>query len=340
MNLVQLTPQPATGRLARALQIVLLLEILILGPGLGLLWSEGRIAGGTWVALAGGWYFGFRAFAVGKNFWQTWRERTLPQLEHQIGLAATLRMLWGEYYATLIVYSFLFPFERWLVPQAPMAISRGNGMPLILIPGFACNRGYWRRFAGWLKDAGFGPVYAVTLEPVFGCIDEGARRLGERIEAVCAQTGADKVILIGHSMGGVSIRSYLHAGGSHRVAQAVTLGSPHDGTILTKGLSGLGRNLCQMSRGDAWAAALNAHQERDCPVPITAIVSPHDCIVAPQESCYLRYPNARNVVLPGIGHLEMVISRPVFEATVAALRPGSEKTPTPPEQKPLAVPAA
>lgn len=315
-----LTPQGDSGTLARALQVVLVLELLILGVGLGLLWSAGRLAGWQWLTLACGWYFGFRALAVAKNFWHTWRARSERAPEHHLGLLATLRLLWGEYYATLIVYSFLFPFESWLMPMAPRGAHPGSGIPLVLVHGFACNRGYWWFFARWLRDAGFGPIYAVSLEPLFGSIDEHARRLGERIEAVCRQTGAAKVVLIGHSMGGLVSRAYLHQDGARRIERIVTLGSPHYGTVLTKGLESLGENVRQMSRGSAWAATLNEHKQRDCPVPISAVITPHDNIVSPQDSCVLRYPNAHNLYTPGVGHLEMVVSRPVFEATLKALR--------------------
>lgn len=313
-------PQPDTGTLARGLLVVLAAEAFFLVLIPGAVWLGGAISGQTWALLAGGWYFGFRAAAVGKNFLQTWQARSPRAPEHQIGALATLRLLWGEYYATLVVYSFLFPFEAWLVPQAPKPVCAGSGMPIVLVPGFACNRGYWLSFAKWLSAAGQGPVYAVSLEPLFGSIDENARRLGERVEAICAATRSQRVILIGHSMGGGVARAWLHAGGAARIERIIALGSPHRGTVLTKGIEFLGENLRQMSVGSAWTQALNAHEQRPCPVPITAIVTPHDSIVAPQDSCYLRYPNARNITLPGIGHLEMVLSRPVFEATLRELQ--------------------
>lgn len=315
-----LTPQAESGSLARALQATLLLELAILGIGLGALWKDGYIAGWQWLALAAGWYLGFRAVAVGWNFLNTWLARSERAPEHQLGPLQTLRLLWGEYYATLIVYSFLFPFERRLVPLAPKPVFEGRGTPLILVHGFACNRGYWWWFARWLHQAGYASIYAVSLEPLLGSIDENARRLGERIEAVCKAAGAQKVILVGHSMGGIVARAYLHKYGGARIEQIVAIGSPHYGTVLTRGIGFVGENVRQMSRNSSWSKALNEHKQRDCPVPISAVVTPHDNIVSPQDSCVLRYPNARNYYTPGVGHLEMVISKPVFEATLKALR--------------------
>lgn len=69
--------------------------------------------------------------------------------------------------------------------------------------------------------------------------------LGQMIEEVLTFTGAEKVILVGHSMGGLAIREYLQRteDGSHRwwvdpgdaeyghkVAKVVTIGTPHLGS--------------------------------------------------------------------------------------------------------------
>ncbi|MGH8560850.1 MAG: esterase/lipase family protein [Nevskiales bacterium] len=214
----------------------------------------------------------------------------------------------------------MFPFEAWLVPLAPKPATTGNGTPIVLVPGFCCNRGYWASFVRWLRQAGFGPVYAVSLEPLLGSIEDNATALGRIVEAVCSDTQSDKVILIGHSMGGLVSRSYLHSGGHPRIAQVICIGSPHHGTIMARDLRPLGENLRQMTPGSEWVARFKAHENQPCPAPITAIVTPHDNIVAPQDSALLHYPNARNVSLPGIGHLEMVLSKSVFEATAAELR--------------------
>lgn len=312
--------QPNTGKLARALQVVLALEVTILVIGLGMACLRGWITPHTWLLGAAGWWLGSRALAVGNNFIKTQWHRSPRVPEHQIGLLGTLRLLWGEYYTTLVVYSFLFPFEAWLVPQAPKAAVEGKGMPIVLVPGFCCNRGYWALFARRLRQAGLGPVYAVSLEPLFGSIEDNAAALAREVSAALAASQSKQVILLGHSMGGLVIRQYLHSGHAHHVAHAICLGSPHHGTVIANGLASLGTDLKQMSLGSRWATEFNQNESAPCPAPITNIVTPHDNIVAPQESCLLHYPNSRNITLPGIGHLEMVLSGPVFECVVSVLR--------------------
>ncbi|MBK8563362.1 MAG: alpha/beta fold hydrolase [Saprospiraceae bacterium] len=62
--------------------------------------------------------------------------------------------------------------------------------------------------------------------------------LGKAIEKVLQATGSDKVILYGHSMGGLCAREYLQnpnnwPDGKHHVAKLVTSGTPHGGSNST-----------------------------------------------------------------------------------------------------------
>lgn len=63
------------------------------------------------------------------------------------------------------------------------------------------------------------------------------------IRKVLSATGADKVILMGHSMGGLAIREYLQnsynwqSDGRHHVAKLITVGTPHGGSNLSLGIN-------------------------------------------------------------------------------------------------------
>lgn len=66
--------------------------------------------------------------------------------------------------------------------------------------------------------------------------------VGLAIKKVLLATGADKVILFGHSMGGLAIREYLQnssnwpmGDGQHHVAKLITTGTPHGGSNETSG---------------------------------------------------------------------------------------------------------
>lgn len=63
--------------------------------------------------------------------------------------------------------------------------------------------------------------------------------LRDVIQQVLAVTKKEKVVLVGHSMGGLAIREYLQnptfwvAQNSHRVAKYVSVGTPHHGSNFT-----------------------------------------------------------------------------------------------------------
>ena len=188
------------------------------------------------------------------------------------------------------------------------------------MPGFLCNRGYYGKFRRFLASNGYGNVWSVTLEPVFGSIDDNARHLNELVEQICAETDSDKVIIIGHSMGGVVARAWIDKqGGAKRVARVISLGSPFGGTVLAKGPSGLGENLRQMIVGCEWLQELAEYEKQPCPVPFTAIWSPHDSIVAPQSGTRVSETYGQSIAMPGIGHMEMIVSGPVMRQVLGLL---------------------
>lgn len=265
-------------------------------------------------------FIGIRALLVAANFVQTWLARSPAAPQHRLNLFTAARLFCNELYAAIRTYPFYFALEAWLVPNAPPADLPHRGPPIVLVPGFLCNRGYYGAFRRFLRQHGYGNVWAVTLQPVFGSIDDNAHALDRHIEQICAATGADKVIVIGHSMGGVVIRAYLDKfGGARRIARAISLGSPFGGTVLAKGPSGLGENLRQMSLGSDWLKALSAFENQPCPVPFTAIWSPHDSIVAPQLGSRVSDTYGQSIALPGVGHMEMIVSAPVMREVLRVL---------------------
>lgn len=310
----------STGKLARGLRKAFYIEF-----GLYAIWMAFSINAGE--SLLGsacgpfGVWTGIRIVSCLKNFAQTELNKSPRTEAEKIGPLGAIRLFWGELWITCITYSFFFPFEQQFVAPAPKPGLPHKGLPIILVPGFACNRGYYYLLRKWLTKAGYGKVYAVTLEPVFGSIERNAECLAKQVETICADAGSEQVILVGHSMAGLTMRVYLHdLDGSKRVAKAISLGAPHSGTLVAKGLDKVGRNLEQMQPSSEWTTAFNTRtQQAPCPVPFVNVVTPHDNIVAPQHSSRLDESYAKQVVLPGIGHLEMVVSKPVLKAILAEL---------------------
>ena len=158
-----------------------------------------------------------------------------------------------------------------------------------------------------LQQQGIKNIFALNLEPVFADIRQFAEQVAEKVAEIRTLTGADKVILVGHSMGGLVARVYLYQlGGRTFVKKLITLGSPHEGTVLANLMAGM--NVKQMRPHNAWLAALAQSEAKQQTIPTTCIYSCHDNFIAPQESAKLHY--AKNIPIAGVGHIEMTFSKP------------------------------
>ena len=89
-----------------------------------------------------------------------------------------------------------------------------------------------------------------------GAVKQGYA-VGLAVSRILSVTGADKVILIGHSMGGLAIREYLQTrsnwatgDGRHHVAKVVTVSTPHGGSNLGLGDINLGSLLGDIGVND------------------------------------------------------------------------------------------
>lgn len=214
---------------------------------------------------------------------------------HRLSAGRALRLVLGEFLSSLRTTSLdmLYPIGLQLPPNP-------QGLPVLLIHGYGCNSGFWRPLSARLNLAGVSHL-GIDLEPPGADIDTLAEQAAAGVERLCAATGSARVIMVGHSMGGLVARAYLRRFGAARVAQVITLGSPHGGTALAR--FGLGRNAAQMRHGSDWLLAL-ARAEANLQRPVfTSIYSVHDNIVAPQNSSH--FSEARNLILGGIGHVAL-----------------------------------
>lgn len=236
-----------------------------------------------------------------------WRYRAPAQ---RLGAARTLCMIvceWGAFIANFVVLS---PFENlWMGPDRLR--QSAERPPLLLVHGYGCSRAAW----WWLRhrlEAHGWVVATINLEPIYTDIEHYVEPLTRRIDDVLAATGAARLILVGHSMGGLAIRAYLRRHGADKVVRVVTLGTPYGGSELAR--IGFGANGRQMVPGNDWLVRLADFTQ---PVETTTIFSPHDNYVMPQTN--LQLAGATRRPLDGLGHLTMLYSPRVADALVEAL---------------------
>ena len=288
---------------------IALLLLLIAGAAGYASWADYRIAQGdpAWWYVAGAPLAYLLPVLVLAALWFTlsWIWRTPRPPDYRLGPVACARLFLGEVAA--VALSWLLIVAHRLLVADPVAAPAG--LPLLLVHGVAVNDGVWFALRRDLTRRGLGPVYTINYGPPLAGIEHFAGQLAARIDAICAATGAERLALIAHSMGGLVSRAYLRRFGAARIEQLITIGTPHHGSMLAWTFAG--RCLGEMRPGSHWLADINRAESDPPPVPITSIWSRHDSMVAPQASAELAC--ARNIALAGIGHNALLNSRDVMD---------------------------
>lgn len=274
-------------------------------------WSAAHIVG-----AAAAFALGIRLALVCFTMTIGWLARSPRRPGDGIGPIGTVRLVVGEWRALLLDNLFYLPFERQALRRDPEA-TVGSAIPVVLAHGYLSNRGYFRPLVRWLEARGVAPIFVPSFRTVFMPIENYAGELHGEIERIAAASGHARVILVCHSMGGLAAREYLRRHGSGRIAKLVTISSPHHGTVLAN--VGLGANARQMCRGCTFLSALERSEaERPPAIPAVSIYSPHDNLVAPQETSRLAW--AKNIALPGLGHVDILGSERLCAVLLEELR--------------------
>jgi len=292
------------------LRLVLLVQLAAALLIAGALLHRGVPAWGALLAGAGAVVVVRLAINM-NNFVMAARAASATPPEYRLGTAARVRMLAEEFRASMLVTS-------WHVPRgcARMTVFRDSSrVPVLLVHGYGCNSGFWAHLEPLLDRERISHA-SVDLEPVAGSIDDYAPLIEARVRELCAATGAARIAVVAHSMGGLAARAWVRAYGSAKVARLITLGTPHHGTVLAN--LGLGANAAQMRRDSAWLRYLAADETQNVRARIVSIYTHHDNIVAPQDSSELA--GARNVAFGGVGHVALGSNPRVLAEVLRVLR--------------------
>ena len=198
--------------------------------------------------------------------------------------------------------------------------DRTHDTPVLLVHGYGHNRSGWFLLERTLRNAGFTSVHTMNYV-AWGRegVPELAGRLARRVDEIRALTGAEKVHVVGHSMGGVLLRYYVQElGGDRYVDTAVTIASPHEGTVAA--LVGAGAGARDLRPGSRVMRRLAAGVRRT-DVRWVAFYSNLDVLIQPAPSAMLRHPalRATNILVKDQGHLTIMMAPVVARSVVAQL---------------------
>jgi triacylglycerol lipase len=222
------------------------------------------------------------------------RQRLLPRL-------CTIAF---ETWATFIAFSFLIPFKWLFAPRLKKPPQPGATI-ILLVHGLISNSGIWWLFARRMRGLNKALIDSVDLGPPFQSIDLAGEVLDRKLRAL-EDFKPSRIVLIGHSMGGLVARASLQKRRCALVEQIFTLGTPHRGSLSALVLPLT--NLIQMRPSSAWLKHLHGIEAgiTGPSVPVTSIYSRHDNLVIPFESGLMEGSVA--VESSGVGHLSLLFN--------------------------------
>jgi pimeloyl-ACP methyl ester carboxylesterase len=217
-------------------------------------------------------------------------------------------------------------FERFTLAGLP-PVRRGlligdveaAGTPILLVHGLVDNRSIFTLLRRALRRRGFGRIWTMNYHVLTNDLRAAARRLGATVEAICEQTGYERIHVVGHSMGGIVARYYVQRmGGDARVHTLVTLGSPHQGTHAARLLP---RGVTAQLRGSSEIVRELAEPAPGCRTRFVSFWSDLDVLISPKRAARIDHPDldARNVFVRGVGHMSLPIDRRVTREIAATL---------------------
>ncbi len=220
----------------------------------------------------------------------------------------------------LVTLTGLPPARRGLLASDVEAATT----PIVLIHGIVDNRTIFTRMRRDLRRRGFGCIRTFSYGPHTSDLRAAAGRFGAFVEALCEETGAERVHVIGHSLGGLIARYYAQSlDGSDRVSTLVTLGTPHAGTRAAHLLP---HSLVRQLRPGSDVIAELARPAPRCTTRFLVFSSDIDQLIVPTRNAALHHLDldVTNVLVSGVGHMSMPIHGRIVHETCAAL---AQRTP-------------
>lgn len=227
-------------------------------------------------------------------------------------LPAAVMAWFGEVLAHFVA---LLGWPFGLLPERELDSAGYTGIPVVLVHGWGMNRASMAMLAARLRKDG-RRVFRVNYPSTGPDTGVKAEHVARFMRNVLERTGAERIDVVGHSLGGVVSRVVArHHGGMDFMGALVTLGSPHRGSALVDALRWARTR--QLRPGSNYLTTL----ADDDPVPgrvrVTAISSLFDAIVFPVANA--EYDGAVNVSVDYVGHMSLVLSSRVYGLVKEAL---------------------
>lgn len=167
----------------------------------------------------------------------------------------------------------------------PAPASAGD--PVVFVHGWNSNSSTWNTMANRFRADGWADSHLNQWNYDYRQSNATtAQQLSAEIDRVLAATGAAKVDVVTHSMGGLSSRHYAkNLGGTARIDAWVSLGGPNHGTDTANAC--FDTSCVEMRPGSSFLNALNSGDETPGSTRYATWWSPCDVVVNPDSSVAL-----------------------------------------------------
>lgn len=191
------------------------------------------------------------------------------------------------------------------------------------------NRWVMGYLAHALRGEGFAPQ-SLTYRTMRDTLEIHLSRLSRRVDSL----DAERIHLVGHSLGGVIVLRYLQRAPDPRIRRAVLLGAPVAGCRAAAGLGRhAGGELLMGKSLSVWRQPVDVSVDGRFEIGVIAgtgalglgrmvmrLPQPNDGVVCVDET---RFPGMRDHLILPVGHSVMLVSRRVARQTAAFLRAGA-----------------
>jgi triacylglycerol lipase len=219
------------------------------------------------------------------------------------------REAWG-----LATHLALYPAGLRRAPLQAHPVPRTDALdvPIVMVHGYFHNRSGFFFLGRALRQAGFRWVYGMNYNPLGETIPSLAARLAVHVEDVLDASGAPRVHVVGHSLGGLVARWYIQElGGHEQVDHCVTIGTPHHGTYAA--FFGLGQTAREMRPDSSLLRRLDASLG-STPTKFVNLYSDLDVLIVPPSSAVLpESDTVHNHLIHDLGHTSLLISPELIE---------------------------
>jgi len=256
-----------------------------------------------------------------------------------IGLGNWVNGVAFEFFSMLMICN-LYPFGFKKEKDPPLLTHDNSRRPILLIHGIFHNHSAFFKMKKRLIKYGWNKIYTINLATYSQSIEDLAVLTEKKVDAILEQNPkgnprVGKVDIIAHSLGGIIARYYIQIlSGHQKVKHCVTLGTPHQGTLLSN--LGIGKSIQELRATSGLIKKLNS-KPLPKSVSFTSFWSPFDTMVWPPRYSQIRHDvktdsHVQNIQITDAGHAGLLFSKEVFYK-IATILDGEQRYPTVIERK-------